>query len=59
MIGAITGDIIGSVYEFTTEKPEYAFKLFQKNSHFTDDTVLTAALAESILSGESYHDIQI
>lgn len=56
MLGAIAGDIIGSVYEFTEEKPEYDFPLFRNDSHFTDDTVLTAALAESILSGAGFTD---
>lgn len=51
MLGAITGDIIGSVYEFDSQKPEYDFPLFTEESFFTDDTVLTAALADSILSG--------
>jgi ADP-ribosylglycohydrolase len=53
MIGAIGGDIIGSVYEGyeikTTE-----FPLFQEHSRFTDDTVLTAAVADSILTGAPY-----
>ena len=54
MLGAIAGDIIGSVYEFDLQKPEYDFQLFTENSFFTDDTVLTAALADSILSGIDY-----
>lgn len=53
MIGAIAGDIIGSRYERhpikTTE-----FPLFDPACRFTDDTVLTVALADSILSGEGY-----
>ncbi len=54
MLGAIAGDIIGSVYEFDFLKPEYNFPLFSEESFFTDDTVLTAALADSILSGSDY-----
>jgi len=54
MLGAITGDIIGSVYEFTDEKPEYSFTLFCPDSEFTDDTVLTVALADSILNDIPY-----
>lgn len=54
MLGAITGDIIGSVYEFDLLKPEYSVQLFTKESFFTDDTVLTVALADSILSGIDY-----
>ena len=56
MIGAITGDIIGSVYEFTNLKPDFNFPLFVKDSEFTDDTVLTVALADSILNDFSYLD---
>jgi len=54
MLGSITGDIIGSVYEFNSHKPEYDFPLFTEESIFTDDTVLTVALADSILSGTDY-----
>jgi ADP-ribosylglycohydrolase len=49
MIGAIAGDIIGSVYESSRIKPESDFPLFVEESDFTDDTVLTVALADSIL----------
>ena len=48
MIGAIAGDIIGSVYEHNPIKTT-DFPLFQDFSLFTDDTVLTIALASSIL----------
>ena len=54
MLGAITGDIIGSVYEFISLKPDYNFPLFTEESFFTDDTALTVALADSILSGIDY-----
>lgn len=53
MLGALTGDIIGSVYEWNNIKTTN-FPLFQEQSHFTDDSVLTVALAESILTGEEY-----
>jgi hypothetical protein len=53
MIGAITGDIIGSVYERNNIKTK-AFHIFAHNAHFTDDTVLTVALADSILTGTPY-----
>jgi hypothetical protein len=45
LIGAIAGDIIGSVYEFGRTKSK-EFPLFGPDSHFTDDTVLTIAVAE-------------
>ena len=54
MIGAIAGDIIGSVYEFNNFKPEIDFPLFKDTSEFTDDTVLSIALADSILTGIDY-----
>lgn len=54
MLGAITGDIIGSVYEFTDVKPEFNFPLFRTDSEFTDDTVLSVALADSILNDFPY-----
>jgi len=39
MIGALAGDIIGSVYEFRQIKTK-DFALFQPRCHFTDDSVL-------------------
>ncbi|HVN71052.1 MAG TPA: ADP-ribosylglycohydrolase family protein [Desulfomonilia bacterium] len=53
MTGAIAGDIIGSVYESRRIKTK-DFPLFSEKSRFTDDTVLTVALAEAILTGTSY-----
>jgi ADP-ribosylglycohydrolase len=53
MIGAIAGDIIGSVYEFRRIKTK-DFPLFSPFCDFTDDTVLTVAVAEAILTGRSY-----
>ena len=57
MIGAIVGDIVGSVYEFIDEKPQYNFPLYDNQSFFTDDTVLTVALADSILNESDYKNI--
>lgn len=53
MIGAIIGDIIGSVYEGYPIKKE-DFVLFQDSSSFTDDTVMTIATAEAILNKGDY-----
>ncbi len=53
MIGAIAGDVIGSVYEAVNTKSLF-FPLFSPYSRFTDDTVLTVAVAHAILTGESY-----
>ncbi|WP_406693871.1 ADP-ribosylglycohydrolase family protein [Singulisphaera sp. Ch08] len=56
MLGAIAGDIIGSIYERNNIKTT-EFPLFQPTSHFTDDTVLTVALAESLLRGKPFVDL--
>lgn len=54
MIGAIAGDIIGSPYETRPIKSETFTPLFRWDSTFTDDTVLTLAVAEAILTGSGY-----
>lgn len=53
MIGAISGDVIGSVHEGAPAK-EKDFPLFVPGSKFTDDTVLTVAVASAILIGADY-----
>jgi ADP-ribosylglycohydrolase len=53
LIGAIAGDIIGSVYEHHNIKV-VDFPLFNPGCRFTDDTVLTVAIADAILSGSGY-----
>lgn len=55
MFGAIAGDIIGSVYEASPTKST-DFPLFTHYSRFTDDTVMTVAVASAILNNESYED---
>ncbi len=53
MLGAIAGDVIGSVYEHAGIKtPD--FPLFSPASTFTDDTVLTLAIASALLRGTDY-----
>ena len=53
MLGAVAGDIIGSAYEFNNTH-RYDFELFTPHSTFTDDTVLTVAVADCILHGKDY-----
>ncbi|MDR0556490.1 MAG: ADP-ribosylglycohydrolase family protein [Treponema sp.] len=53
IIGAIAGDIIGSVYEFHNVKT-VDFDLFCGKSFFTDDTVLTLATMDAIIHQKSY-----
>ncbi len=51
IIGAIIGDIIGSVYEgYPCKSTE--FELFPEDCMFTDDTVMTVAVADWLLSGD-------
>lgn len=53
MIGAIAGDIIGSVHEATATKTK-RFPLFTAESCFTDDTILTTAVADVLLNAGDY-----
>jgi ADP-ribosylglycohydrolase len=53
MLGAIAGDMIGSVYEARPIKTT-EFPLFDRLCHPTDDTILSVALADSILTGREY-----
>ncbi|MBU1218291.1 ADP-ribosylglycohydrolase family protein [Myxococcota bacterium] len=56
MIGALAGDIFGSIYEFENIKTK-DFDLYDISCFFTDDSVLTCALAESYLLGRAYEDV--
>lgn len=53
MLGAIIGDIIGSPYEFESDKTK-DFELFTQNSRLTDDSMMTIAVgcacAKAVLS---------
>ena len=49
MLGAITGDTIGSAYEFCNTK-DYNFTLFLSESAYTDDSVMTMAVAQWLLA---------
>ncbi len=55
MLGAIAGDIIGSVYEAAPIKTK-DFPLFHPQGRFTDDSVLTVAVADAILRGRPYEE---
>jgi ADP-ribosylglycohydrolase len=56
MLGAILGDIVGSVHEFRGTKTK-VFPLFAPHSTYTDDSVLTVAVADWILSGEDLSEL--
>lgn len=53
MLGAIAGDIIGSVYERRSARNR-EFPLFSEDSRFTDDTVLTIATVHALLTNGDY-----
>lgn len=57
MYGAILGDIIGSPYEFDRGDKTKDFPLFSAESEFTNDTVMTLAVAAAFLEGESFEDV--
>lgn len=50
MFGAILGDIIGSPYEFDNGDKTKDFPLFVEDSEFTDDSVMTLAVAEALMN---------
>ncbi|MFQ8928410.1 MAG: ADP-ribosylglycohydrolase family protein [Evtepia gabavorous] len=50
MLGALIGDIVGSVYEWRNRKDK-GFPLFQPDCRMTDDSVMTAAVASAVLMG--------
>lgn len=55
MIGAIIGDIVGSIYEWNNIKTK-DFPLFSPGCFFTDDTVMTFAIAEGLMNGGGTED---
>ncbi|MFN6070918.1 MAG: ADP-ribosylglycohydrolase family protein, partial [Bacteroidota bacterium] len=53
MIGAVIGDVIGSVFEWDNVKTT-DFDLFNPKCFFTDDSVLTIAVADCILNKKDF-----
>jgi ADP-ribosylglycohydrolase len=53
MLGAIAGDMIGVPWESSGEK-RYDFPLFTEYSRFSDDTVMTVAIASALLDDRDY-----
>ena len=49
MLGAIIGDIVGSVYEFNNYRAKDFQPFFSRKAFFTDDTVCTCAVAEALI----------
>ena len=59
MYGAILGDMIGAPYEFDRGKKSKEFPLFCRESQFTDDTVMTIAVADALLAGRENSDAPV
>ncbi|MGN0555794.1 MAG: ADP-ribosylglycohydrolase family protein [Candidatus Fimenecus sp.] len=58
MLGAMTGDIVGSIYEFHNHRSK-VFEMFGKGCCFTDDTVMTAAVMQALLYGARGGDAEL
>ncbi len=59
MYGAILGDMIGAPYEFDRGHKSKEFPLFAKGTQFTDDSVMTIAVAEALMESEGGSDEEI
>ena len=59
MIGAILGDMIGAPYEFDMGNKTKDFPLFSRRSEFTDDSVMTIAVAEALMETMGKTDDEI
>ena len=58
MYGAIIGDIVGSRFEFDRGGKKKDFRLFTKYNKFTDDTVMTVAVADALFYSGKDADIE-
>lgn len=56
MIGSIIGDIAGSMHEFSGNK-RYDVELFPREAEVTDDSILTLATCEALMTGRPYHHV--
>ncbi len=50
MLGAIIGDIVGSVYEFRNHRSKVFEPFFHPNAFYTDDTICAVAVADALVS---------
>ena len=57
MLGAVIGDIVGSRFEWRNHKSK-DFELFTPNCRFTDDSVLTFAIASALLLYDGTNDLE-
>ena len=59
MYGAIIGDVAGSRFEFDRGGKTKKFQLFTNSCHFTDDTVMTVAVADGLMSALASNEISV
>lgn len=59
MYGVILGDIIGSPYEFDRGEKTKTFPLFNDSSKYTDDSVMTIAVADALMSLKATDDTSV
>ena len=59
MYGAILGDMIGAPYEFDRGSKTKDFPMFTDESQFTDDSVMTIAVAEALLDTLGGTEVQV
>ena len=57
MYGAILGDMIGAPYEFDRGNKTKDFPLFSRRSEFTDDSVMTIAVAEALMNCRIWREV--
>lgn len=58
MIGAIIGDIVGSRFEFNNHRST-EFEFFHRDCNFTDDTVMTIAVADAIMNNRPFGEVML
>ena len=56
MIGAIIGDMVGSIYEFRNYKATDFEPFLSPSAHFTDDTIMSIAVADGLLNNRDPQD---
>lgn len=59
MYGAILGDMIGAPYEFDRGNKTKDFPLFSRDTQFTDDSVMTIAVADALMNSKGKTETQV
>ena len=59
ILGAVIGDIVGSRFEFLKTFPKYNFKMFGSANLFTDDSIMTVAIADALLHKKGFQEAML